>query len=158
MEFENQNPNDLTGLSPEAAKEYIAAHITTQKLTEKKLVEINGEIDLWESRLNLARSKDALDLVTEIEAQLNNLRSVQAKLGMEITELAEQIQTMRRQLPGLAARQRSVDPDLLEQELAIMLGRIPGDDTPPASSTGRKFNEMEADAALAALKAKMNGR
>ena len=65
---------------------------------------------------------------------------------------------MRRQIPLLAARERSIDPDLLEQELLMTLGNMPGDEEKVRAE--RQFREMEkaqsADAALDELKAKMN--
>ena len=64
---------------------------------------------------------------------------------------------MRRQLPGLAARERSVDPDLLEQELLMALGR-----SSEEAAAEKAFQELEkedsAEAALQVLKAKMNAR
>ena len=64
---------------------------------------------------------------------------------------------MRRQIPLLAARERSIDPDLLEQELLMAAGRLPGDEE-KAQTEGR-FRELEkniaADTALEELKEKM---
>jgi hypothetical protein len=78
-------------------------------------------------------------------------------LAAEAAGLRESIERMRRQLPGLAARQRSIDPDLLEQEMLIALGRNPGDEA--AVGLERKMAGLEKTAgaadALAALKAKM---
>jgi hypothetical protein len=57
----------------------------------------------------------------------------------------------------LAARERSIDTDLLEQELLIANGRMPGDEEKARSE--RAFDKLEteaaAEAALAKLKAKM---
>jgi hypothetical protein len=61
---------------------------------------------------------------------------------------------MRRQLPGLAARERSVDPDLLEQEFKILLGEELGGGN-EEKQVERKFDNLNADTALEALKAKM---
>jgi hypothetical protein len=67
---------------------------------------------------------------------------------------------MRRRLPGVAARERRIDPDLLEQELLITLGRMPGEGEGPAGEGAAlpgddAFKDAEVGAALAALKAKM---
>jgi hypothetical protein len=60
----------------------------------------------------------------------------------------------------LAARQRSIDPDLLEQELLIAAGYLPGEEE--KAQNDRLFSEMEknaaADAALSELKVKMAGK
>jgi hypothetical protein len=64
---------------------------------------------------------------------------------------------MRTQLPGLAARERSIDPDLLEQELLISAGHLPGDGEKVKNE--RILRELQkdndAETALAKLKAKM---
>jgi len=64
---------------------------------------------------------------------------------------------MRRQLPILAAQTRSIDPDLLEQELLMAVGFLPGEEEKAKSE--RTFSQMEkeaaADDALLQLKAKM---
>ena len=79
-----------------------------------------------------------------------------AGLREEEISLKNGIADMRRQLPGLAARERSVDPDLLEQELLMALGQ-----TEEEAATERAFKKLEkenaADAALEALKSKMKG-
>jgi hypothetical protein len=72
-------------------------------------------------------------------------------------ELKIQIETMQKQLPGLAARERTIDPDLLEQNLLMAAGYLPGEDE--KAEADRRFKVMEqdisADADLATLKAKM---
>jgi hypothetical protein len=72
----------------------------------------------------------------------------------KIEELRAKIEKMRKDLPALAARERGVDPDLLEQELLIVLGKNPGDEA-GAGNAVRDFEALEAGAALEALKAEM---
>ena len=155
-----QNSADLAGLSANDAKEYIAGFITTLKLTEQEIRSLEEEAVKWKNRVELARSRSAedpkaVDLLAEamkkteeLDAKLNGLRD-------EAQTLRSQIETMRRQLPSLAARQRSIDPDLLEQELLMALGR-----TGEEAGTEREFRKLEkndaADSALEALKKKMN--
>ncbi|MDR2257855.1 MAG: chromosome partitioning protein, partial [Treponema sp.] len=85
------------------------------------------------------------------------IKEQQARLEGEAAELKGQIERMRKQLPLLAARERSVDPDLLEQELLMAAGYLPGDEE--KAETERRFREIEktsaADAALGELKEKM---
>ncbi len=154
-----QRPDDLTGMDPSAAREYIAAHIATVKLTEKKLAELDEELAKWRSRAELARSKGAEDLAQAADAEAARVQASRDPIAAEAAELKEQIERMRGQLGGLAARVRSIDPDLLEQELHMAAGGTPGEPNPVA--TERKFAEMEkaaaADDALAALKAKLAG-
>jgi phage shock protein A len=152
-----QAPDDLTGMEGVAAKEYIAAHLTSLKLTERKIAELDAELEKWRSRLELARSKAAEELVTASEAELTRLQTEKARLSAEADELKSMIERMRHQLPGLAARVRTIDPDLLEQELLMATGRMPGDEA--LVQTERKLATMEkqvrSDDALQALKVKM---
>lgn len=154
-----RSPEDLFGMSPEAAKEYVAAHATTKILNEKKLAELDAAAEKWRGRAELARSRAALDLAAAAEAELAKLGSEREALAAETAALASSVEAMRRQLPGLEARRRSVDPDLLEQELALAAGKTPGNEE--SEQTDKKLAALEkeaaADDALAALKARLAG-
>ncbi|GHU77432.1 hypothetical protein AGMMS49992_25260 [Clostridia bacterium] len=154
---EEKKPDDLTGMNPEAAKDYILQFITTLKITEKQLEELKPEERKWEGRVALAGEKNEAGLQKEAQNELEKIKTKRLSLEGEAAELKTQIENMRRQIPGLAARQRSIDPDLLEQELLIALGRMPGDEKIAAAD--REFAKLEKERAthdaLEALKAKM---
>jgi hypothetical protein len=144
------------------AKEYLFRHTSVLKLTEKKCRETDEEIAKWKSRAILAASRGSPDLAREAEAETLRQEKIRDGLETEIAELKTRIGEIRRQLPGLAARERSVDPDLLEQELLIALGRTPGEEAGegPAAGAEEGFapgagGDLAANAALEALKAKM---
>jgi phage shock protein A len=145
-----QPPESLRGMNAADAKEYIFHHITTLKLTEKKRDELAGEQKKWLDRISLAQSRGAEDLALAARGEAEKLRTEREALDAEIADLKTRIRRMRDQLPGLAARERSVDPDLLEQELLIALGG--GEE----ADLERRFEAAEADAALEALKAQLN--
>ncbi|MDR1398484.1 MAG: chromosome partitioning protein [Treponema sp.] len=153
-----QKETDLAGLRAADAKAYIAQYLTTLKLTEKKLAECTAEEAKWRDRVALARSKGIEDLAQEAEKQMERVTEQKNSLSAEIAELKSQIEIMRKQLPGLAARERSVDPDLLEQELLMATGYSPGEED--LAATDRRLKELEQsatlDAELTALKAKYN--
>jgi phage shock protein A len=152
-----QKPTDLSGLGVADAKAYIAQYLTTLKLTQKKLEETTKEEAKWRTRIELARAKGVEDLVREAEKQAEYSAEQKNSLNAEVVELKSQIETMRKQIPGLAARERSIDPDLLEQELLMATGYSPGDEA--VAATDRRMQELEQsatlDAELAALKAKV---
>jgi phage shock protein A len=148
-----QGYEDLRGLSATEAKEYITHYITTLKLTEKKCEELDQKLVKWTNRVELARSRGSSALSLEAEEEAKRIKIQKDILEAEIAELKNQIRYMQRQLPGLGAQERAIDPDLLEQELLIAMGKIPGEEIKPG--TDRRFEEVEADAALEALKAKM---
>ena len=157
----NLDSTNLTGMSAAAAKDYILGFITTLKLTEKEIQAMEDEAVKWKGRVELACSRGAEDLIREAKEEAERVNTKLAVLWEEVRTLRERIDTMRRQLAepsvrGLAARERSIDPDLLEQELLMALGR-----TEEEAETERAFRKLEtessADAALEALKAKMKG-
>ncbi|MHC6204690.1 PspA/IM30 family protein [Breznakiellaceae bacterium SP9] len=137
---------NLLGMSAAAAKEYIAGFVMTVKLSEKKLAELSGQVSKWQGRIDLARSKGAADLAAEAQKQLDIVQGQRQSLLSEIADLKEQVAAMRKQLPGLAARERSIDQDLLEQELLMALGYMPGDED--KLELDRKFNEIEKSAGV----------
>ena len=104
-----QKETDLAGLRTADAKAYIAQYLTTLKLTEKKLAECAAEEVKWRGRVALARSKGVEDLAQEAEKQVERATEQKNSLSAEIAGLKSQIETMRKQLPGLAARERSVE-------------------------------------------------
>ena len=152
----NQDPDKLIGMKAADAKEYIHAFITTLKLTEKEIFTLGEEAAKWKNRAELARSKGMTELVAEAEREADKVNTKLLGLREEEKALNERIAAMRRQLPGLAARERSIDPDLLEQELLMALGKT-GEET----GTEKAFRELEknsaAESALEALKTKMRG-
>ena len=145
----------LDGMSAAAAKDYILSLITTLKLTEKEIHSLKEEAAKWKGRIELARSSGKNDLAFEAEKEAERVEKKIVGLCEEEKSLKNQIEDARRQLPGLAARERSIDADLLEQELLIALGQ-----TEEEAETDRAFkkleNEAEADSALQALKDKLS--
>jgi phage shock protein A len=152
----NQDSTNLAGMSAAEAGDYIFAFITTLKLTEKEIRSLEDEAAKWQGRVDLARSRGMNDLLAGAEREAEAVRLKLAGLRDEAEALRNSIETIRRQLPGLAARERSIDPDLLEQELLAALGK-----TEEEAATDRALGKLEkdnaADAALEELKAKLKG-
>ena len=137
------------------AKDYILGLITTLKLTEKEIRSLMEEAAKWKNRVELAVSKGADELLGEAERELEGINARLKELWEEERSLKAEIKDMRRQLPGLAARERSIDPDLLEQQLLMALWH-----SEEEAAADRAFRKLEKDSAvdseLEALKAKMN--
>ncbi len=148
---------DLGGMSFTEAKAYVAAHLASLSLTRKKIGDLDADVSKWEARVQLARAHGDPALESAAEAELERIKATRTKLATEAQDLEASAQRMRRALPGTAARERSVDPDLLEQELLMAAGHLPGEEDEVA--TERKLDALEnaqrVDDALAALKAKM---
>jgi phage shock protein A len=168
----------IRGMDELSAKQYLLGFITTYKLTIKKIDDINSEITKWNSRVDLARSKGNADLAAEAEKETQRLNDVNQKLLLEADELKTQIAEIQRQFktPGAYAQPqygciqpdsplsqckdvlvRSIDPDLLEQELLMAVGYNPGDEEKLRTDRQLKTLEKESQAqsALDELKAKM---
>ena len=142
-------------MSAAEAKEHILALATTLKLTEKKINSLEAEKAKWKGRIELAQSKGMSDLAEGAVKEAQRIEAEINQLSEEVKTYKDEIENFRRQLPALAARERSIDPDLLEQELAMILGR-----SSEEAETEKAFQELEksaaADADLDALKAKLN--
>ena len=138
------------------AKEYIFGLVATIKLTEKEIQSLEEESAKWKNRIALAGSKGDEALLREAEREAERINSRLATLMEERQSFRNEIEKMRRELPGLAARERTIDADLLEQELLIALGQ-----TEEEVKTKREFEKMEknhaAETALENLKAKLKG-
>jgi phage shock protein A len=147
-------------MDPAAAKEYILQYVSVLKVTENEIAALTEERAKWEGRANLARSKGAEDLAAEAEKELQRTGEKKSSLENEAALLKAQIENMRRQFPALASRQRSIDPDLLEQELLMAAGFMPGGEQKAAAD--RAFEQLEkekaAEDALEALKIKMRNK
>ena len=149
--------DNVLNMNEQEAREYIAQYLITLKLTEKQYQNIEEELAKWNSRVELANSKGVPDLKAEAEKEVERLKAKKNALKTEIDELKGSIESMQRQVPTLSARERTVDPDLLEQELIIASGYMPGEEE--KAQADRKFKEIEKtvslDNDLAELKAKM---
>ena len=152
-----RKPEDLLGMTAAEGKEYIFQYLSTLKLTEKELESLAGDHAKWTSRVTLAEAEGKADLAAAARKEAARIQVRMETLGEEAETLRAQIDRMRRQLPALAARERSVDPDYLEQELQLLLGKTPGEED--SAQQEKQFSALEAeaaaDAALEALKAKM---
>ena len=157
-----ERPPFVSGMDLASAKEYLFGLISTLKLTEKGIQDIDIELSKWKSRVELAKSREQPDLALEAEKEVELLKNKWQRLITESDDLKFQIEETRRQLPQLedcerSASIRSIDPDLLEQELLITAGYLPGEEENVRKN--RLFDKMEkdaaAEAALSELKAKL---
>lgn len=149
-----QNLDDIREMPVKEAREYILNFITTQKLNEKKLLALKTEQEKWINRVRLAQNSGAADLKDRAAAACQDIENQIQSLEAENTELKAQIKSMIGQLPGLAARERSIDPDALEQELLLAAGFMPGEALPEERKFAALEQEEAAESALLKLKQK----
>ncbi|MDR0624831.1 MAG: chromosome partitioning protein, partial [Treponema sp.] len=86
-----ERPEDLSGMDAVGAREYILNVITTRRLTEKKIRELDEELALWDSRISAARSRGQDDLAAEAEAAAEKIKERRTKLAEEAAGLRCQI-------------------------------------------------------------------
>ncbi|MGO8692186.1 MAG: chromosome partitioning protein [Rectinemataceae bacterium] len=157
--------SDFSGFDFAAARKYIAAYSVDIKRYDKAIAAAASESELWSSRAKLAEGKGLGDLAAAAQAKADDAAARLAALQGEREELKLKVARLRQQLPSIRARERSIDPDRLLAELQIMTGELIGDSTDRGSEAqgaereiARLAAEAAADAALAALKKKMDPR
>ena len=141
----------------EISREYVFGYLSTLKLTELEINALLEEEIKWEKRISLAQNNEDRELLESAIAEWEKIKNKKAILEAEAVELRVKIENLKAELRIQPAKDRSVDPDLLEQELLILCGRLPGDEI--KAKQDRSFEKMEkeaaANAALAELKAKI---
>jgi hypothetical protein len=143
---------DLRGMTPEAAKDYILAHMTDLNVLKQRIGEADAETASWEARVKLAAEKGLAELEAQAGLRLSEARARANALKTEAISLATDIKKMRDQVPGLEARVRSVDPDILLAGLQMVTGEM---DHPGESKLNEAVASAQADDALAALKSSL---
>ena len=145
----------LYGLDTQAAKEYMLGVMSTLRLTEKALEDLKEEEAKWEGRKKLAFEQGKAELLAAAEKESEKAKEKRLLLEEEAVELRASLKGLKEEYLVLPSRERSIDPDLLEQELLILSGRMPGEDLCMAKELEKLEKEAEAEAALKALKARM---
>ncbi len=143
---------NLSGMGQEDARRYILAHITDLNVLKGKIKEKEAELDNWKSRSALADERGLLELKSGAEAQASLIAEELAKLQAEAAALQSDIDTMKSQLSVLGARERRIDPDQLLAELQMVTGEM---ENPGKADVEKDLKAVEADQALAALKASL---
>ncbi len=141
---------DIEGLDPKQATEYVIALIATMKQTEKALAAAAEDENLWTRRVTLARSKGDEGLAAQAQARLSDATAKRAGLEAELADLRAKVTVLKEKLKKIRMTGgRLVDADLLLAQLEMLVG--------PKDPLAAPMKAAEADAALDALKKKMEG-
>lgn len=148
---------ELSKLDYQAAMDMLLAYSVDIKRYDKELEGMEKEIALWTSRVALAEGKGLADLATGARVQVASLESKREALKSERRGLEMDAQRLKDALPGLKARQRSIDPDRLQAELSMLTGEALD---PGKAKLERELDSLDpaktqAEDPLAALKKKM---
>ena len=115
---------DIEGLDPKDATQYVLAHITTLKQTEKDLARLEEEFVSWSRRVQLAESRGEAELAAQARVRLDEIQARKAGAAAELADLRRTVSTLKDKLARLQRGvTRSVDTDLLLAELEMLAGK-----------------------------------
>ena len=138
---------DLSGMTPEAAREYVLAFIKSLKETQRQRDKLTEELDLWVKRVELAEKENRTDLVQQARIRLENIRVDVARLDQEQEVLKRKVDVLKENLKGLPVGfQPTVDAEQLLVQLEMVVGE--------RDETEEKFQEMKVQSKLEELKLK----
>jgi hypothetical protein len=143
---------DLTNLTPQDAREYVLAFLTTLKQTARQREQVEQEMETWRTRLKLAQDRGAADLAGKASGVLAQLEGKLATLEAEESELAGKVDALKQNLRRLEVTgQRLVDTDLLQAQLDMAVG----EDKAAELKTDQALKDAQAQTALEELKKKL---
>ena len=141
----NLDDTDLSGMTPEAAREYVLAFIKSLKETQRQRDKLAEELDLWNKRIELAEKESRTDLVQQAKIRLEGIRVDVAGLDQEEEVLKRKVDVLKENLLRLPARfESTVDAELLLAQLEMVVGE--------RDDTEEKFQEMKVQSKLEELK------
>jgi len=147
---------ELSHLDYGSAQELLMAYATDIKRHEKDIEALDADISLWNSRVRLATDKGMAELSIQAQAQCDSLKAKRDEIAASKAQLEGDLRRIKELLPELKAKRRSIDPDALEAELAMMTGEAL---EPEKAKAEQEIKGLEQQAgvedALAALKRKM---
>ena len=143
---------DLSGLDPDAAREYVHRFVTTLRLTVKRRQQLETERQTWEERVRraVAAGDDRLR-----DAARDRLRRVQEDFGRvaaEEAELRAQVEVLQRQLRRIRTTTATV---VDAEQLLAQLQEMVGDHDTLQEDLDRLSAEQRAAAELESLKRRM---
>lgn len=135
---------ELSKLDYQGAMELMVVYSTDIKMQEKELEPLKKEAELWASRVSLAESKALPDLAQAARERHGQIQEKIAALENSILELKLDVARLKEALPGLKAKERSIDPDQLLAELSMMTGEAMD---PEKAKFDREFAALEGSGA-----------
>ena len=136
---------DLSGMTPEAAREYVLAFIKSLKETQRQRDELAEELDLWVKRIELAEKENRTDLVQQAKIRLESIRTDVTRLDREEGSLKRKVDVLKVNLKGLPA---GFQPTVNAEQLLVQLEMVAGE----RDETEEKFQEMKVQSKLEELK------
>lgn len=134
---------ELSKLDEAGAMELLLAYTTDIKRHDKDIEALEKDRQLWKSRVKLAEERSLAELAQGARAQLSRIEASLSGLVAARDELKLDVFRIREALPAIKARRRSIDPDLLQAELSMLVGEEQG---LPAAKLEDEFKALEEKA------------
>jgi len=134
---------ELSKLDEAGAMELLLAYTTDIKRHDKDIEALEKDRRLWNSRVKLAEERSLAELAQGARAQLSRIEASLSGLAAARDELKLDVFRIREALPAIKARRRSIDPDLLQAELSMLVGEEQG---LPAAKLEDEFKALEEKA------------
>ena len=140
---------DLSGMTPEAARQYVLGFVKSLKETQRQRQKLAEELDLWNKRIELAEKEDRPELAQQAGRRVEIIREDVARLGQEEEDLKGKVGVLKESLKGLPnGFQPTVDAEQLLAQLEMAIGE--------RDETAEKFQEMKVQSKLEELKRKID--
>ncbi len=140
----------------DSQREYLFSLLTQIKLDAKDLAAREAELKTWQQRMALAQNAGDVQLEAQVQEKIDALQQKIQVLREQAINLKKEAEQLRRDVPLAQASERSVDTDLLEQEILMSAGHSPDSDALEKIQLDKKLEELERaariDADLQALK------
>ena len=141
---------DLSGLDPAEARQYVTAYIQSLKETERQRRKQEEELGLWRNRAKLASVQGQPDLAEQAASRAQEIQGQVDRLVAEERDLKTKVGILKEKLQGVGHRfEPSVNSELLLAGIDLLAGE--------RDETEERIRETEADAALDALKRRLEG-
>ena len=116
---------ELSKLDEAGAMDLLLAYTTDIKRHDKGYRSLGKDRQLWDSRVKLAEER-VLQTRPGSQGPAEPNRSIALGIAAARDELKLDVARIREALPAIKARKRSIDPDLLQAELSMILGEDQG--------------------------------
>ena len=140
---------DLSGMTPEAARQYVLGFVKSLKETQRQRDKLAEQLDLWNERIELAEKEDRPELAQQARRRVESIRGDVARLAQEEQDLKGKVGVLKENLKGLPnGFQPAVDAEQLLAQLEMAIGE--------RDETAEKVQEMKVQSKLEELKRKID--
>ncbi|HUV09007.1 MAG TPA: hypothetical protein VMX75_14840 [Spirochaetia bacterium] len=142
---------DLSGMDPQAAREYVLAFIKSMKETQHQRQKKQESLKQWHDRIKLAEEHGRGELAEQARQKEAEVQEEVARLETEEQELGRKIRTLKENLKKVESSfSQSIDAESLQAELEMLTGQ--------KDEVQEEFDRMKAAEDLEALRKKMKNQ